>query len=90
MFGRQPKEDQSPDNMEIPDIMFPSESELAETAEDDTELSQISNRRELPVTKENPEMTPASNGNVFLIPYLVLLTEQRILFGPGEKLKKIM
>ena len=41
-------------------------------------------------TKKNPEMTPASNGNVFLIPYLVLLTEQRILFGPGEKLKKIM
>ena len=30
MFGRQPKEDKSTENIEIPDIMFPSESELEE------------------------------------------------------------
>ena len=74
MFGRQPKEDKSPENMEIPDIMFPSESELAETAEDDTELSQISNRRELPVTKENPEIvTIVEKISGIVSPYFIVV-----------------
>lgn len=41
-------------------------------------------------TRKNPAITPASNGKVFFIPYFVLFTEQRILLGPGEKLRKTM
>ncbi|MDJ0579409.1 hypothetical protein [Crocosphaera sp.] len=87
MFGRQPKEDQSPENMEIPDIMFPSESELEETAEDDTELSKITNRKQLSVTTENPEIvTIVEKISGIVSPYFIvvvglILSDDNFLLG---------
>lgn len=87
MFGRQPKEDKSPENMEIPDIMFPSESELAETAEDDTELSKITNRKQLSVTTENPEIvTIVEKISGIVSPYFIvvvglILSDDNFLLG---------
>ncbi len=87
MFGRQPKEEQSQENMEIPDIMFPSESELLETAEDDTELSEISNRQQLGLTQETPEIvTIVEKISGIVSPYFIvvvglILSDDNFLLG---------
>ena len=87
MFGRQPKEDKSPENMEIPDIMFPSESELSETAEDDTEFSEISRRQQLAVTPEAPEIvTVVEKLSGIVSPYFIvvvglILSDDNFLLG---------
>ncbi len=74
MFGRQPKEDKSTENIEIPDIMFPSESELEETAEDDTELSQVSIKKTSSAIKENPEIvTIVEKISGIVSPYFIVV-----------------
>lgn len=70
MFGRQPKED----NIEVPDIMFPSESELEEATEDDTELSQISNIEDSSIDEENPEIvTIVEKISGIVSPYFIVV-----------------
>ena len=74
MFGRQPKEEKSPENIEIPDIMFPSESELEEASEDDTELSKVNKAKSAPVIKENPEIvTIVEKVSGIVSPYFIVV-----------------
>ncbi|MDJ0731688.1 MAG: hypothetical protein QNJ33_17025 [Crocosphaera sp.] len=74
MFGRQPKEEKSTENIEIPDIMFPSESELEETSEDDTELSQVSKKKTSSVIEENPEIvTVVEEISAIVSPYFIVV-----------------
>ncbi len=70
MFGRQPKEE----NIEVPDIMFPSESELEEATEDDTELSQISNIEDSSIEENNPEVvTIVEKISNIVSPYFIVV-----------------
>ncbi|ACB53983.1 unknown [Crocosphaera subtropica ATCC 51142] len=74
MFGRQPKEENSTDNIEVPDIMFPSESELEEASQDDTELSKITNRQESSIDEENPEVvTIVERISAIVSPYFIVV-----------------
>ena len=87
MFGRQPKEDKSPENIEIPDIMFPSESELEEASGDDTELSQVSNKKSSSAIQENPEVvTIVEKVSGIVSPYFIvvvglILSDDNFLLG---------
>ena len=56
MFGRQPKDNNPPENPEIPEIMFPSESEIEDSAQEDTELSQIKVNLQSKSEENNPEV----------------------------------
>ena len=56
MFGRQPKEEQSPEDFEVGDIMFPSDSEIEDGLEEDTELSKLSKKEQVSLDKNNPEI----------------------------------
>ncbi|WP_107670071.1 hypothetical protein [Cyanothece sp. BG0011] len=74
MFGRQPKEEKATENIDAPDIMFPSESELQETSEDDTELSQISNIQDSSIVEENPEVvTIVEKISGIVSPYFIVV-----------------
>ena len=56
MFGRQPKEEKSTEDFEVADIMFPSDSELEDTSQEDTELSKVSKREQASLDNNNPEI----------------------------------
>ena len=56
MFGRQPKEEQSPEDFEVGDIMFPSDSEIEDGLEEDTKLSKLSKKEQASLDKNNPEI----------------------------------
>ncbi|MEA5508729.1 hypothetical protein VB715_03025 [Crocosphaera sp. UHCC 0190] len=56
MFGRQPKDNKPAENTEIPDIMFPSESEIEDAAQEDTELSKIQVNFQPQSELDNPEV----------------------------------
>ncbi len=74
MFGRQPKEEKSMENIELPDIMFPSESELEENSEDDTELSKVSKKKHSSAIEENSEVvTMVEKISAIVSPYFIVV-----------------
>ncbi|MDJ0842833.1 hypothetical protein [Crocosphaera sp.] len=87
MFGRQPKEEKSPENIEIPEIMFPSESELEDSSQDDTELSKISKKEQASSIEENPEIvTIVEKISGVVSPYFIvvvglILSDHNFLLG---------
>ena len=87
MFGRQPKEENSPENVEIPDIMFPSEAELENSSQDDTELSKVSKKEQPSTLKENPEIvTIVEKISAIVSPYFIvvvglILSDDNFLLG---------
>ncbi|MGB5770995.1 MAG: hypothetical protein WBM32_14175 [Crocosphaera sp.] len=74
MFGRQPKEDKTNENIEIPDIMFPSDSELEDASQDDTELSQITNKKSSKSNTDNPEVVNVVEKiSAIISPYFIVV-----------------
>ncbi|EAZ88200.1 hypothetical protein [Crocosphaera chwakensis] len=70
MFGRQPKEE----NIEVPDVMFPSESEQEEATENYTELSKINNIEDSSIDEENPEVvTIVEKISGIVSPYFIVV-----------------
>ena len=74
MFGRQPKEEKSTEDFEVGDIMFPSESELEDASQDDTELSKVSKTEQASLDQNNPEIVNiVEKISAIISPYFIVI-----------------
>lgn len=56
MFGRQAKENKPEETSDMADIMFPSESEIEEASQADTEISEVTINAPPKTAVNNPEI----------------------------------